>query len=154
MAGSIPPQDPLDFPLSQPLDPDKEVLVLQCLWQRSVSQKDVNKYQSYLKYYGDEMRRLRFSLLKELQPLCRTAAQTHADVIKVIVTLSEHRNLPLSDVQDRLSAVFQGSSEEAIQNSIDLALRVWLTLNVRNESMAFQFLHTGVPIVHWKSEGE
>lgn len=154
MASSVPPQNPLDFPLSQPLDLDKGVLVLKCLWQDTLSRRDVKKYQSYLDYYNAEMRRLQFYFLRELQPLSMTAAQTHADVIKVITTLSESRNLRLSDIRHRVTALFQGSSQEAIQNSIDLALRVWLTMNVRNESMLFRTLHTGVPSIHWETDGE
>ena len=136
------------------LDLDRRVLVLQYLWQETVSLKDVNKYQSYLKYYSDEMRRLQFGFLEESRLLSRTAAQTHADVIKVIMTLSEHRDLPLSNVRERVKAVFQGASEEAIQYSIDLALRVWLTLNVRNESESVQTLRTRVPSIRWENESE
>lgn len=147
MAGNVPSQDPMDFPLSQPLDIDQGVLLIQCLWQRTASHKDTNKYQSYLSYYGDEMRRLQFSTLNELRPL---ATQTHADLINVITILSQHRQCSLSNVRDQLCALFPRSSEEAIQNSIDLALRTWLTLNVRNNKN----LHTGVPSIHWESDSE
>lgn len=58
MAGSVSLQILLDFSLSRPLDSHNRVFVLQYLWQKTVSLKDVNKYQSYLKHYSDEMHHL------------------------------------------------------------------------------------------------
>ena len=154
MAGHVASQTTLDLPLRQQLDLDRSILLLQYLWQETVSLTNVNKYQSYLKYYSDEIRRLQFGFPEESRLLSRTAAQTHADVIKVIMTLSEHRDLRLSKVRERVKAIFQGASEEAIQHSIDLALRVWLTLNVRNESELVQIARISVPSIRWENESE
>ena len=147
---TIPGKNMLDCALSQPLDINAELYLIQFLWHKDALPRDLGKYQSYMKYYNDEMRRLQFSVLKESQLLPRTAVKTHADLIKVIEILSEYRHLKLLDLHAKVNAIFSTSGPEATQTSIDLALRVWLTLNVQQQRPT---VYTGVPSLQWFDNG-
>lgn len=96
------------------------------------------------------MKSLSFGLLKESHLLANMAAQSHLDLRRIVETLSNCRNLDLSTARTAVQSLFPDREDEAIERSINLAIRVWLTLNTRD---MFGSLTVGsAPILSWNAD--
>ncbi|MCJ1230585.1 hypothetical protein MMC12_007259 [Toensbergia leucococca] len=78
------------------------------------------------------------------------AAQSHADIRKIVGILSLHRHSDLRTVCSAVHVVFPDHNDEAIRTSIDLAMRLWLTLNTREKSLSLTAGKT--PIIRWEHD--
>lgn len=110
--------------------------VIEFFWKKNPSNEDMERYEPYLQYYQKETQSLAMGIVKKDRPISRMAAQTHAELQETVRILSNHRHSNFSTVQTAIKANFPKCQDsEAIKNTIDLGLRVWLTLNVRNPSI-------------------
>lgn len=81
----------------------------------------------------------------------KSAAQTHGQLLSIIKVLSDNRTLDLSGAIHKVKEIsdLSNAEDEWIQRSIDLALRVWLTINIRERELEDQTPHT--PCLQWKA---
>lgn len=107
-------------------------------------------YSCYLEFYRNEMKGLRFGFLEESYLSTRMAAQTHADIRLVVEKLSCLRNSDLSKSFAAIQDLFPNQSDEAIEISINLALRVWLTLNTRGKTESL--IPRSTPVLKWEND--
>lgn len=109
-------------------------------------QGGLDAFDEYFKYYQDELK----WVLGGMPPGARTIpgiiVQTHEDVIDIAMILREHPDCEKREVREKLKALPQfGSGEDwALDRSIDLTLRLWLQINVRDDESS-----TGVFDVQW-----
>lgn len=76
------------------------------------------------------------------------SAQTHADIIDIVHHLCNNVDSSLSELCDSLRSVHNKFSNDAVKlsNSIELAVRLWLMIDVQNvKPGAYQTLHTAWP---------
>ena len=116
------------------LDSAEEIAIVQCFWRQNLIATDLNLYKPYLDFYRSEMKSLRFGFLTESHLLARMAARSHSDLRRIVETLSTYRNADLYTTRAAIQTLFPSHNDEAIGISINLAVRVWLTLNTRERT--------------------
>ena len=75
-------------------------------------------------------------------------AKTHIDIIDIVHHISNNVTSSLSDLRDSLRQVHSRFPSDAVMlsNSIELAVRLWLMIDIQNvKPGAFQTLHTAWP---------
>ena len=121
--------------LRDPLNAAEDIAVIQCYWKADFTdQAGSSRFKDYLKYY--ERQRAALTLgPKEFQLVQRVAAKTHSALRDVARCLSKNRTSKLSVVRTEVQKLFpqHEADSEAIQLSIELSLRLWMTINVWSE---------------------
>lgn len=135
------------FTSSVSLDRSAQLELIQNLWNRNADDTVLGNYGGYLDYYFREMKNLRFGFAWALN---NSAAQTHRQLLSIVRIMSEHRDLDIFQMIQKVKEVpeFSNAPDEWVQRSIDMALRVWLTLNVREKELETLTLHT--PCLQWE----
>lgn len=150
---SIPLQHPLPFPighdsleismasiqslLTEPPDPEAEGAIVRQFWAVDIQKQNIQKesHKSYFRYYTTERRRLRLGLSKETWDPSFMVATTHEHILLIVRILSLDKTSRQPEVRDLIGQPFPDGGDAAINRSIDFALRVWLTPNVREERL-------------------
>lgn len=136
--------------LCEPITQAEELAIVKCFWREDVVPTQLKFYSCYLEFYRNEMKGLRFGFLEESFLLTWMAAQTHADLRLIVEKLSWLRNSDFSVSFAAIQDLFPNQSHEAIEISINLALRVWLTLNARGRSESLTPRST--PVLNWEGD--
>lgn len=107
-------------------------------------------WDSYFAHYNRELSRMQ-SGISCIQPIpIGLAVKSHEDVIYIVQFLLEQRHTTKSDLKERLSIRFPGANEFAIDRSVDLVVRLWLMLNVRNVDEPVRTPHKVA--IHWDND--
>jgi len=131
--------------LTHPLDQEGETALLKHFWVKDIPRGRIEAYRSYLRYYATECARLQFGFLEESQDATGMVAATHEDIVLIVRVLSLGGRYQRPEVRTLLRQHFPCAKDVAIDRSVDFAMRVWLTMNVREER-----LHTPhTPIMQW-----
>jgi hypothetical protein len=101
----------------------------------------------YFQYYEQELRLLRLGTAPSTWQAGHLAATDHEDIIEIVRALQQHRTEEKEVIQDKLSGRFPQADADCLERSIDLALRLWLLLNVR--SLQFQSLRPLNSCIQW-----
>jgi hypothetical protein len=101
----------------------------------------------YFKYYEQELEMVQFGSITQMGPVTPLAVKTHADILLVIREIQTDCLLTKCKVRDKLRVHFSEAKDAELNASIDLALRLWLMLNVRDPRLKLQTPQT--PIVSW-----
>jgi hypothetical protein len=101
----------------------------------------------YFKYYEQELEMVQFGGITQMGPVTPLALKTHADILLVIRKIQTNGLLTKCKVRDKLRVHFPEAKDAELNASIDLALRLWLMLNVRDPRLKLQSPQT--PIVSW-----
>ncbi|MCJ1356165.1 MAG: hypothetical protein MMC33_006159 [Icmadophila ericetorum] len=120
--------------LDKELDQDEEITIIDFLWRANPSKHTLARYEPYLAYYKKEMKSLQSGFYKESFLLPRMAAQSYQDLRKIISILSDNRASALSDTRTTIKELFPGQKDDAVNLSIHLALKVWLTIDAHLSS--------------------
>ena len=141
--------------LDQPLTEQERELILNNFWRADPTVATRRRYEPYFEYYQNEMKALSIGLDEESQLLRRMAAKTHEDIRLIVDTLAKERDSDLAKVIAEVKTIFPNHSDDdtAIKLSIDLALRVWLLLNVREPSNNLNTVNVGnMELLCWTSD--
>lgn len=135
--------------LSDPPAPDLEATIIERFWlkniRRGLGRDEV--YRSYFRYYATECRRLRLGISKEAWQSTAMVARTHEDILRIVHVLSNEQHLCRPEMRTLLRQHFGEAEDLAINRSIDFAMRVWLTINVREHQFRTHTPRT--PIIQW-----
>lgn len=82
----------------------------------------------------------------------RLFVDTFEDVVFLVRTLRVHPNLPLSIILQQLWPHFQDIDERAIKRSLELAIRLWLTININSRPLAWGIVDTYQRALDWSVE--
>lgn len=86
-------------------------------------------FQMYFKYYEKELAMLRFGTLAATSLRNKVLADNHVDIIEIVGMIRSIRS-GKSDLCDKLRTQFPGEKSAAYR-TLDLVLRLWLMVNVR-----------------------
>jgi hypothetical protein len=139
-----------DKPLGELLDEQEKLAIIAIFWRRGICQHELDQYKPYLDYYRSEMKKLSFGNIKSSHQIRNMAVQTHTQLQVIVNLLSQNRSKTLIELRALIRPSFQGADDAAIDASIDLAIRVWLMLNVRRSQ--WQSQTPNIPTIQWKSE--
>jgi hypothetical protein len=138
---------PLLVPLSEPPDSPAQLTIIERFWKQIIPKSSLDIYRPYFWYYKVESQRLQFGLSIQQWQSSALAATTHEDILCIVDVLSSKRDLRRPQIRDQLRERFPEAGGQAINWSIDLALRLWLMLNVRDEAFSLHAPQT--PSIQW-----
>lgn len=127
---------------------DQEKIIKE-LWVRenSINSIDVSQYSSFIRYYGRECRLLQLGVSKDVWASSEMIAKTHTDILWIVDRISHERMAHRPKIRESLRQHFGAASDISINRSIDFALRIWLTMNIREKKFV---LHTqGTTVLQW-----
>ena len=101
-------------------------------------------------YYEEELNLLRVGAAEETWQAAHLAFKTHENVLDGVRILAENQNDTKAQTRDRLSVVLSETDTEKLDRSIDLCVRLWLMLNVRD--LRFQSLRPLETCMQWKPD--
>ena len=116
--------------------------------------RDLHSLERYFEYYERELRLLNLGRMQHGIPRNELAVKTHADILLVVEFLRGEKHLTKRQARDQLKQSrvrFSNTDEDALESSIDLSLRLWMMLNIREYELRLQTPQT--PSLMW-DEGE
>jgi hypothetical protein len=124
--------------LIEPPGPEVEAAIVNQFWANDLasSQSCHEPYKAYFRYYTTECRRLRLGLSSEVWNSSAMLAITHEHILLIVRILAHETEARRSHVRSLIRQSLQDGDDEAINRSIDFALRVWLTINVREDRLS------------------
>lgn len=103
-----------------------------------------DSYTSFLEYIGDELGELRHHQ-------SRFATDNFDRIAELIQTLRQNSTKPLSGLISDLQSSFLNVDENAIKRSIELTVRLWLTLNVNSTAIAVGPILAHAGMLEWST---
>jgi hypothetical protein len=110
---------------------DDKFLIIESWWP-NVGSANIDDYQSYFGFFHLELRNI---VLKGVSSP-KFAVHTLEGITTVVQILSEHQARPRSDIIKELRRSFSNQDNEPIIRSMELAVRLWLGVNVQTWSIA------------------
>ncbi|KAI9672489.1 MAG: hypothetical protein M1817_003255 [Caeruleum heppii] len=130
--------------LRDPLSDELKKEIVACFWRQRTQDVHLPDFISFFHYYDRTCKALYLGVLEKEADV--TAASTHHHVMSIVSCLWDYldeeteKDLPCRrpTVRESLeSHTFgEGVSHDHINRSIDLALRLWLTINIRDPKFA------------------
>ena len=123
-------------------------------WHRQFDDIDLDEYKEYFEFYKRTCRALYLGVHREADTL---AAQTHEHVLLIIDTvwsLIADRKVVLRPVlRDLLRAIFGADTlDTALDESINLALYLWLTIDVNQKRAAMSHSPISLQKIVWTDD--
>ena len=127
--------------------PSSRLQIAQAFFGPAVGEEEVDALQKYFVYYNKELDLLHKGISKESWQTATLAAKTYEDIFHVVDVLRDNGDSPRPELRRRLSSRFRSSDDQSINRSVNLAIRLWLMINVqepefgglRNESYFIQW---------------
>jgi len=125
----------IEMPQSLLENPDKRTKdqIIDCFFGRTEEGNPHPDLELYFDYYKREISRLRAGVSPQLSTL---AAKTHVHLLHIREVLSQQRCRQRSEIRKDLQVYFQTKDHRAVDRSIDLTIRLWLMINVRDSALA------------------
>lgn len=121
----------LDHTLEQTLLPDSRgpglEAIVTAFWARQSSKNLSESFQAYLLYYKNQCQ---FEIQSD------HSAKSLRDIEKIVAHINQNPTVPKDELRRSLNAKYQHFSDNAdhMSNSIELAVRLWLMVNIRTLS--------------------
>jgi hypothetical protein len=117
--------------------------IVSCFWRRPRAETNVEDYASYFQFYHKSCEALYLGLHSEAKSLVSDNHHHVLIIVKVIWEFLDH-NLPCTrpalrrELVKKFTSLANGDAynEIRLNNSINLALRLWLTLDIRDSVFA------------------
>ncbi len=133
------------------LDEEQQAGIVKCFWQRDVDGRQLVEYRPYFRFYRTEMRKLFFNIATETRATASLPPPEVSQICSLVECISEiERHKSREDLRTALRNIpsFAAYQDNQLNHSINLALRLWLTINVWEQD--FQDLSLDIPIVEWE----
>ena len=118
-----------------------------CFFGERFQEKDLRAFTAYFRYYDSEIDMLQFGSSPLSRQSADLAAKTHGDILFIARTLQKSEAKTRPTVRHSIQARFQDATDIALNRSIDLTIRLWLSVNVRE--VAFRTLSPQTPALGW-----
>ena len=118
-----------------------------CFFGDSFQAKDLRAFEAYFRYYESEIAMLQFGSSPLSRQSTNLAAKTHGDILYIARILQQCGSETRSAVRRSLQTRFPDAKDIALNRSIDLTIRLWLSINVRED--AFRALSPQTPALGW-----
>lgn len=118
-----------------------------CFFGERFQAKSLTTFGAYFRYYDSEIDMLRFGSSPLSWQSTELAAKTHGDILYIAAILLQSGTRTRPAIRSIMKTRFQGVTDIALNRSIDLTMRLWLSLNIREE--AFRPLSPQTPALEW-----
>jgi hypothetical protein len=105
-------------------------------------------FQSYFEYYVEELHLHQFATSPQAQLAANLDVQTHEDVLPIVSILRGNLDTKKSDLRELLRKEFVGRDDRRLDRSVDLAIRLWLMVNLQEPE--YQSLRSQTPCIQWE----
>lgn len=131
--------------------PDLRLRIAQAFFGPTVPQKErIYALKQYFGYFSNELKLLRTGISKESWQTKNLAIKDCEDLFYVVDLLRTNQEQRRPEIRQKLLSRFGTSNDLAVNRSLNLALRLWLMINVQEP--AFAGLRHGVTSVEWNDE--
>ena len=139
-------------PSGTPLNnrPGSRLEIARALFGSDFRQGQLDGLQQYFAYYGEELDLLHKGISKESWQTGGLAIKTHDDIFYVVDVLRRNPEFRRPDFRQQLSERFKSSDDPSLDRSINLAIRLWLMINVQDAE--FGGLRHEATLVQWDDE--
>jgi hypothetical protein len=134
-------------PITQNPTIETKKFVIETIFESRSNTTRNGLFDRYFKYYVEELEMVQFRGITQMAPVTPLAVKTHADILVVIREIQTSCLLPKCKLRDKLRVHFPEAEDPELNASIDLALRLWLMLNIRDPRLKLQAPRT--PILAW-----
>lgn len=100
------------------------------------AQSRQGEFTEFFQSYSAKLRQLRIGAISDSWEINKLAAQSHDDVLRICRLLADKKHLKRAEIRNILYASFSQAEEKAVDMSIDLAIRLWLMINVRDDELS------------------
>jgi len=107
----------------------------------------LTRFASYFTFHAREVKELQFSRFQGANQIAELAIKTYQDLIDVVHVLRDHPDSTRPDIRTELQKKVSHNGDIAVNRAIDIGLRWWLMLNLREEE--FRGLGSGRPSFQW-----
>ena len=123
--------------LDSPNDETKSRIAYVFFAGTSFDAAEAASWQEYFTYYEREIRRLSIGVVRSTPgTIPGLAAKTHDDISHISQVLSRTRMVSRDKVRDELLSRFRDSDSVDIDRAVDLTVRIWLMINIRDDDMS------------------
>ena len=130
--------------------PGSRLQIAQVFFGPVVQEHCVDALQRYFAYYNEELQLLRQGISEESWQTKHLAAETYEDVFHVVRVLRCNGTCRRPELRQKLSLRFRSSDESGLNRSINLAIRLWLMINVQEPE--FRGLRHEATSIQWDDE--
>ncbi|KAL8823053.1 MAG: hypothetical protein Q9191_006223 [Dirinaria sp. TL-2023a] len=130
--------------------PGSRLQIAQAFFGPSVQEDRVDALQKYFAYYNEELQLLRQGISEESWQTKYLAAETYEDVFHVVHVLRRSADSRRPELRQQLSLRFCSSNDVGLDRSINLAIRLWLMINVQEPE--FRGLRHEATSIQWDDE--
>jgi hypothetical protein len=123
---------------------EAKLKIARAFFQPSLQHSDLPRLSKYFAYYEKELELLHFGNFTPRPQARVLAPTTHADIVRVVQEIRKDGLLTRPELRQKLSSI---TDDASLDELIDLTLRVWLMLNVRNPGLRLFAPQT--PLVTW-----
>ena len=118
----------------------------------SVGEEQIQALKKYFEYYREEMDLLYKGISKKAWQATKIPIETHDDIFHIVDLLRgrDNRDILRPELRQRLSLRFCSSDDEALNRSINLAIRLWLMINAQEPE--FRSLRKGATSIQWDDQ--
>ena len=106
--------------------------------------------EEYFCYYEEELELLRIGTSPSTWQAGHLAANDHEDVLAIVEAVKPGGSETRHQLEQKLSVQFNGAASDCRARSVDLALRLWLLVNVCD--VQYQSLRPQSSCVQWNSD--
>jgi hypothetical protein len=125
--------------------------ITQRIFDATIDIRNRALFDQYFKYYERELEMVQYGSNRQTDLATPLAVKTHGDILRVIAELQTSYLLARCDLRQKLRASFPKAKDADLDASIDLGLRLWLMLNVRDPCLRFKSPRPPqTPILAWR----
>jgi hypothetical protein len=137
----------VDFSLACRPGMQARIEIGRCFFGERFQARDLTAFAAYFRYYDSEIDMLQFGSSPFSRQSADLAAKTHGDILFIARTLQQSEAKTRPAVRHSIQTRFQDATDIALNRSIDLTIRLWLSVNVREN--AFRALSPRTPVLEW-----
>jgi len=127
--------------LSESTSPDLQEKILRAFWRKPRSGSLVENYAPYFQFYDRSCEALYLGIRSEAASLIADSHEHVLDIVEMIwgdIDRKEHclRLALRKKLAERFQLTMSEKTRRGLDNSINLALRLWLTIDIREDTFA------------------
>lgn len=126
--------------LRKPTDDRIRRDIAETFFHSELKSSQSSPWQRYFEYYEKELGRLSIGLSALHDATSDLAVRSHDDILYVCGILKSEEGASKENLREILRRRFPDADSVGIDRSIDLTVRLWLMLNVRDEGMTVRML--------------
>lgn len=139
----------LDNTLDRKLTPGARSAILQVLFKPAWD-ANLAFLEGFFNYYESELSTLSLGKWSRTTQSPGIAISTHADLLFVVQSIQAGGSSTKTEIRKRLKHRFLNADDSALDRSIDLSMRLWLMINIRENRLRLQTPRT--PVIVWRDD--